>query len=344
MKIQQKISTGVVVTVSGMVVALYMALGSYISAGFARVEKADTEKNVFRVVDAVEASLKGMQNSLNTWSMWDDAFNYVAKPSKAFEDSNMGASAFTGMNIQVMVFVNNEGKIIKSLGYDKATEKLASAPDSLLKRLQKGQPMIVHADLKSAHRGLITLPEGVLMTVAGPVTNSDVTKPYNGTLLFGRWFDADQKDSLSKTTHMTLDFSPTETNMDGILVEPKTPDLISGTTVIKNLDGNPALKVRVDLDRAVARQGRQTLKGVMVALVVFGVVMFLVLSFMVNRIIVARVVSLSSQLFAKNMSFDFSQPTVVPGRGDEIAELTESVNGLIAAAQQVLGSISETGK
>jgi len=132
--------------------------------------------------------------------------------------------------------------------------------------------------------------------------------------------------------------------MDGILVEPKTPDLISGTTVIKNLDGNPALKVRVDLDRAVARQGRQTLKGVMVALVVFGVVMFLVLSFMVNRIIVARVVSLSSQLFAKNMSFDFSQPTVVPGRGDEIAELTESVNGLIAAAQQVLGSISETGK
>jgi methyl-accepting chemotaxis protein len=213
-----------------------------------------------------------------------------------------------------------------------------------LKRLQKGQPLIVHADLKSAHRGLITLPEGVLMTVAGPVTNSDVTKPYNGTLLFGRWFDADQKDSLSKTTHMTLDFSPTETNMDGILVEPKTPDLISGTTVIKNLDGNPALKVRVDLDRAVARQGRQTLKGVMVALVVFGVVMFLVLSFMVNRIIVARVVSLSSQLFAKNMSFDFSQPTVVPGRGDEIAELTESVNGLIAAAQQVLGSISETGK
>lgn len=344
MKIQQKISGGVIATVSSMVVVLYLALGSYISAGFARVEKADTEKNVFRVVDAVEASLKGMQNSLNTWSMWDDAFNYVAKPSKAFEESNMGASAFTGMNIQVLVFVNNDGKIIKALGYDKSAGKLTSAPDSLLKRLQKGQPLIVHADLQSAHRGLVTLPEGVLMTVAGPVTNSDVTKPYNGTLLFGRWFDADQKETLSKTTHMTLDFTPTATDIAGVVIEPKSPDLISGTTVIKDLDGKPALKLRVDLDRAVARQGRQTLRGVMLALVLVGIVLFLVLSFMVNRLIVSRVVSLSSQLFAKNMSFDFSQPTVVPGQGDEIAELTESVNGLIAAAQQVLGSISETGK
>ncbi len=344
MKIQQKISGGVVLTVTGMVVALYLALGSYISAGFARVERADTEKNVLRVVDAVEASLKGMQNSLNTWSMWDDAYAYVNKPTKAFEESNMGASAFTGMNIQVLVFVNNEGKIIKALGYDKASGNLSSAPESLLQRLQKGQPLIAHSDLQSAHLGLITLPEGVLMTVAGPVTNSDVTKPYNGTLLFGRWFDADQKETLSKTTHMTLDFTPTEIDIAGVQIEPKSPDLISGTTVIKNLDGKPALQLRVDLDRAVARQGRQTLQGVMVALVMVGVVLFLVLSFMVNRLIVSRVVSLSSQLLAKNMSFDFSSPTVVPGKGDEIAELTESVNGLIAAAQQVLGTISETGK
>jgi hypothetical protein len=34
--------------------------------------------------------------------------------------------------------------------------------------------------------------------------------------------------------------------------------------------------MRVDLDRAVARQGRQTLQGVMVALVMVGVVLFLV--------------------------------------------------------------------
>lgn len=344
MKIQQKISGGVVLTVTGMVVALYWGLGSFISAGFARVETADTEKNVFRVVDAVEASLKGMQNSLNTWSMWDDAFNYVSKPTKAFEESNMGASAFTGMNIQVLVFVNNDGKIIKALGYDKTSGKLVPVPGSLLKRLQKGQPLTVHAGLDSAHRGLITLPEGVLMTVAGPVTNSDMTNPYNGTLLFGRWFDADQKESLAKTTHMTLDFTPTETEMDGVIIEPKSPDLISGTTVLKNLDGKPALKMRVDLDRAVARQGRQTLRGVMLALLLVGVVLFLVISLMVNRLIVSRVLSLSSQVSAKNQSFDFSTPTVVAGQGDEIAELTESVNGLIAAAHQMLSSISETGK
>jgi sensor domain CHASE-containing protein len=54
------------------------------------------------------------------------------------------------------------------------------------------------------------------MTVAGPVTNSDVTNPYNGTLLFGRWFDADQKETLSKTTHMTLDFTPTEIDIAGV--------------------------------------------------------------------------------------------------------------------------------
>jgi hypothetical protein len=46
MKIQQKISGGVILTVTGMVVALYLALGPFISAGFARVERADTEKNV----------------------------------------------------------------------------------------------------------------------------------------------------------------------------------------------------------------------------------------------------------------------------------------------------------
>jgi sensor domain CHASE-containing protein len=98
------------------------------------------------VVDAVDASLKGMQNSLNTWSMWDDAYNYVNKPTAAFEESNMGASAFTGMNIQVLVFVNNDGKIIKALGYDKASGKLSpQCRNSLLARLQKGQPLIVHA-------------------------------------------------------------------------------------------------------------------------------------------------------------------------------------------------------
>lgn len=344
MKIQKKISLGVTITVAGMMGALFLILGSFITSGFSRVEKTETEKNVSRVVDAVDASLKGMQNSLNTWSMWDDAYNYIQKPTAAFEESNMGISAFTGMNIHILVFTNNEGKVIKALGYDKTSEKLTSVPSSLLERLHKGQPLIVHKDLQSAHLGLMSLPEGVLMTVAGPVTNSDVTTPYNGTLLFGRWFDSDQEETLSKVTHMTLDFAPTDTDIPGIVIEPKSRDIISGTTVIKNLDGKPALKVRVDLDRAVARQGRHTLQGVMIALTLVGVGLLLVLSLMVNRLIVSRVVSLSSQLLAKNMSFDFSTPTTVPGKGDEIAELTESVNGLIAAAQQVLGSINETGK
>ncbi len=344
MKIQHKISGGVILTVTGMMAVLFMALGSFISSGFARVEKDDTEKNVSRVVDAVDASLTGMQNSLNTWSMWDDAFQYVAKPNKAFEESNMGASAFTGMNIQVLLFTDKGGKIIKALGYDKAAGKLTSAPPSLLNRIKKGHPLVVHADLESAHRGLMTLQEGVLMTVAGPVTNSDMNKPYNGTLLFGRWFDGDQKETLSKVTHMTLDFSPTEENIPGIIIEPKNRDIISGTTVLKDFDEKPALKLRVDLDRAVARQGHATLQGVLVALGLVGIGLVLVLSFLVHRMVVSRVVSLSKQLLAKNMSFDFHAPTVVPGKGDEIAELTESVNGLIAAADQVLSSLSETGK
>ena len=344
MKIQKKISGGVVLTVAGMMGALYLALGSFVSAGFGRVERADTEKNVLRVVDAVEASLKGMQNSLLTWTMWDDAFNYVNKPNKTFEDSNMGASAFTGMNINVIVFVNNDGKVINASGYDKASGKMVKVPDSLLAQLAKGKPLTVHADLNAVHRGLITLPEGVLMAVAGPVTTKKLDKPYNGTLLFGRWFDADQKETLAKVTHMALDFTPTQEDIPSVIIEPKSRDTISGTTVIKDLDNRPALKLRVDLDRAVARQGRQTLQGVMLALGLVGVVLFLVISLMVNHLVVSRVLALSNQVSAKNQSFDFSTPTVVPGQGDEIAELTESVNGLIAAAHQMLSSISETVK
>ncbi len=344
MKIQQKISGGVIVTVAGMMGALYLILGSSITAGFARVEKADTEKNVFRVVDAVDASLKGMQNSLMTWSLWDDAYQYVARPNKAFEESNMGASAFSGMNIHILVFVNNDGKVIHASAFDKKTEKMGPVPDSLLSQLKKGAPLTVHKDLNSVHSGLITLPEGVLMAVAGPVTTTNLDKPYNGTLLFGRWFDGEQQDTLSKVTHMDLAFTPTQEEMEGVVVQPRSRDIISGTTIIRDLTGRPALKVRADIDRAVARQGRTTIRSVMMALGAVGVVLFIVISLMVNRLVVSRILALSNQLAAKNQAFDFSSPTVVSGTSDEIAVLTESVNGLIAAAQQVFISIGEAGK
>jgi sensor domain CHASE-containing protein len=298
MSIRKKVAIIIVVTMSALSLALYAILHLVVMKGFSEIEGKDVTQNVTRGVDAVTATLEGMQNTHMTWSQWDDAYQFVKEPDPKFVESNLSPSAFTGMKLSFIIFTDLEGKIVYQGGHDLNKDQPQPVPTSLLSLLQKGNKVIDHPDVKSVVKGILNLPEGPLLIVAAPVTNSNVDAPSAGVLIFGRYLDQSQEKLLSETTHLALSFTPVakDTRDAGILCQVRDTRTISGSTLIPDIYGAPALSLRVDMERRIYQQGQTTMLYLLVALVIMALVSSLVIILLLNRLVVARIVPLFTTL------------------------------------------------
>lgn len=347
MTLRKKTLLIITVTLVGLIVVLYTTSSTILLSSFAELEEQDTRHNIERAQGALYNELNNLNFKVADWAKWDDTYRFIEDANAAFVKSNLTDTALSDLRLNLMLFIHSTGRMVFGKGFDLNNMKATPIPESLKEHISARSILLQHPDTQSSRTGIILLPEGTLLIVSQPILTSEGKGPIRGTIIFGRYLDDNEIKHLANVTHLSLtvhrfneikmpsDFQTARSSLSEkvpILVRPLSKDFIAGYSVLRDIYGRPCLILRVDIPRAIYKQGhisiRYLISSLLVVSLVFGVVTILLL----EKSVLSRLTRLSNDVSKIGASGNPSERLLLSGK-DELSGLANTVNGMLEALE-----------
>jgi two-component sensor histidine kinase/sensor domain CHASE-containing protein len=337
--------TGITLVV--MLLLITFATRSVLEDGFSRLEKEFLERNVARVENAISDQIAALSMVTSDWATWDETYRFVLDRNTRYIESNLGNGTFVDLHLSIVLFLDRSGKRVFSETFDPMKGIRRKAPVNLIAWLE-AHPFMTRLTGKSSHaEGIIPLPEGPLLTAARPILDSKGKGTVRGTLLLGRFLDAQQIEKISSSLRLSVSLSPLsdkvmstgkEEGASGaqtgtqVFIDTRREDVISGSSVLRAADGSPALMLNVEFPRDIHRQGVATSRYFIMWLLVISVVFSVVVLLVIQLTVLSRLEQLSAGVLAIGTGSEPGRRVSVKGR-DQIAYLGAAINGMLEALE-----------
>ncbi len=345
-----RIRTRTLVLIGGMtavLLAIVYAISAFLFLGrFARLERREALRGLEQARNALSNELDEMSVFNHDWAAWDDTYAFVQDANPEYLESNLMDETFTGARLNLMMFLNREGKPVFAKSYDWRGGARLPVPELLLQRLQPGSPLVPRTDEDEHASGLLLLPEAPLLVVAHPILTSTSRGPSRGTLVMGRYLDAQELAGLAEQTRLDLrlirldreqleelpDESRAALALQGELVRPLDGQRIAAYALLSDVYGQTALVLRSVIPREIYRQGLSGARYLILSLLLAGLAYGAVIIFLLEGTVLHRLSGLSREVSGIGLRRDLSARVAVNGN-DELTALGSSINAMLAELQ-----------
>ena len=281
--------------------AIYATSSTILLNSLKKAEEQDTRQTVERVLSVFAHTQQDFGSRYADWAAWDDSYKFVQDGNKNFIKSNLAPEVLSTAKVNLLLFVNTSGRIVFGTGFDLKTEKNIPIPEAIKKHLSPNDLLVQHPTAKSIVNGIFLLPSSPILIASQPIVTSQGKGPIRGTLICGRYLDADSINKVAQTTlssitmygindpKMPADFQAVRSSISkhsAILVRPLSEKTIAGYTLLNDIYGKPAVLLRVDLPREIYQQGQTSLHYLVGSLVVVGLVFGVVTLMLLERAII----------------------------------------------------------
>ena len=284
--------------------------------GFARLEEVTTNRDVARVVDALNSEVDNLARVARDYAVWDDTFAFMQDVNEEYS-SQFTEDVISNLAINLLAFVRTAGAqsaagdviYIRNFDYNKQVDSPLS--ESVRAALQTSEPLLAGLAEDSRRSGLLHLPEGDMLVAAQPVLTNDGTGPTPGFLVVGRWLDQAELDRLGTLLKVNLSTFPSAdpelpTDLRKVLAEIQAGQKISvnainnatiaGYTLLPDLTGQNTTLLRVYLPRDTYLAQQTSLVITMSALLIVGMLAGIVALFFVKRTILNPLAALKTEI------------------------------------------------
>lgn len=274
--------------------SIYFVSRFTVMSGFRTLEEKFLKKNIARSQEALADRLNNLVVKLSDWAVWDDSYAFIEDKNEAYIKSNLTSIALDTLKIDAMAFFNSNEKLIYALTLDPDRKTIALLSKGLTQWFVKGNPLFKHADAESPVTGIVMLPEGPMLLASKPIVKSNGEGPGRGTLIFAKYLDQNEQESLSTLIGVKLDVK----NFAAVSLPPDfdkarqafltgketfihalSPQTIAGYSTLKDLYGKTVLILKIAMPREITQFGILTMRYVFVALIfvgfIFGVIVYL---------------------------------------------------------------------
>ncbi len=189
-----------------------------------------------------------------------------------------------------------------------------------------------------------------MLVAVSPILPGDRKGLLRGTLVMGRWLDQRDVDQLSRQTRLSLTLRPINDSRltedfrvarltlsvnQPVSVHVLGPNVVAGYLLVKDIQNQPALILKIDLPRTVYSQGKLTVRyltlWILAAGIVFGGTMFLLL----DRTVLSRLTRLSGSVEVIGRLGQISARVQVDGNDELGRTINQTLNGLEAAEESL---------
>ncbi len=340
-----KVAALIVGTTLALVVLLYVPLSYIELRSFAQLEEQLAMRNVQRVRNEIDSTVEMLAAFAADYASWDDTYAYMESRDPTYIQSNFVESTFADNRLNLVLLVAPDGKVVYGRAYDLEHETFVPLPESL-RHFEPDDLLIRHPDEESEVSGILTLPGAAMYFTSQPILTSNGEGPPRGALVMGRFIDAMEIARLSQTTALSLTMqlvpseaeraaafcgAPVALRSDPVQVFPVNGETLVGCTVVNDVYGEPALLLRVTMDRSVYHYGRAIMLSIVLLLLAAGAIFGVVLIRILDKAVLSRLNALSADVVrvgALGREGDFSRRVSVSGE-DEIAHLGRGINAML---------------
>ena len=353
MTLRKKSLVIVAATFIGLLIGILTVSWTILHKGLVTSEEQLVRQEVTRGMQSFQNELAELDAHLWEYAVWDDTYAFVEDGNAAYIRSNMVDNIFTTRRLDAIVILDRENRIVFGSGYDFTADRKQPLPQSLMAFLRPGIPLTTHKDIKSTLQGVLSLPEGRFLFASRPVITSVEKGPARGTMIMGRFFTKQESERLSHLAHQKITFYrpqdpqlPAEilrkllvsNRKDRIVVEPVDGNVAAGYAVIRDIYGQPALMMKVDVSRVVFRQGEENLFFLIGGILLIGMVAGGLVLFLLEKMVLSRLQRISEEVNGIGASGHSLMRISVAGN-DELSGLARNINGMIEAIEESRAAI-----
>nr|WP_281412441.1 CHASE4 domain-containing protein [Methanocalculus chunghsingensis] len=305
----------------------------FILDGFISLEEKDLDATLDLAVRTIERDQQFMLTVVHDWAVWDDTYRYIQGEYPEYESVNLYDDVFEYLDLNIIVYTHRDGTVVYAGGFDAATGGEIQIPDAVY-----GVNSYLLSSGGDELAGLYGTEAGCLLVAARPILMSSGEGPPMGTLLFARLIDDAWVDGISSQVGVpiTLDTGSPPAKV----VSPDASE-ITGSRILWDIHGEPALTLSITLDREIYRLGLLSFRSMMAAMVILLLIISVFLYLLIRHLFLTRINTLSTEVGGIAAVPD--QKGVVSVRGDdEIASLAGSINIMLHSIEEYQERVRES--
>ena len=323
--------------------------------GFMELEKKFTFKNVHRARGALEDRISSMAALLGDWAAWDATKDFILEPDKSsYIEDNLMDETFINLNLNFMLFINSSGEIVYSKCFDLKNKKTVECPPGFKKHISTDGLLLLHKDTRSVVKGIITISKKPALIASHPIVDSYYGGPVCGTMIIGRYLDEGEVENIARSTSLSLaifeynekfipeGFRDFTNAVKGIFIciEIVSPDLISGYTILKDIYGESACILKVDMKREIYAQGNLTTLYFSIALFIAGLIIMGLILLLLEVFVLRPLSHLGKSVKSIGSTGNIATRILFTG-SDELAVFAGTINNMLAKLEKSRNKLAE---
>ncbi|MTI81661.1 MAG: diguanylate cyclase [Firmicutes bacterium] len=356
MSLFKKTSIIICITLTGLISILYLLTQTTFTSNFVEIEERNTRDNAQRVLNAFSDNLTQLNAITRDYAYWNDTYAYIKDGNEGYVNSNFIDETFIGLNLNLIMLLDNSGKIVYGKAFDLVQEEEVPLPDGIDKHLSTGGSLLSSPNSKIKQKGVVQLAKGPMLIASQPILTGQMKGPSRGTLIMGRYLSSDVVSQLASETYLTVNlFNINESNLvrdiKGILpqlsnhspifVKPLSKELIAGYALINDIYGNPSLVLKISMPRDVYNEGKESLNYFILLLLVSGLTFGTLTIILLKNWVISRLARLGAYVSKIGAGNDLSARVSIGGK-DEVSNLANEINKMLGMLEKANSKMRES--
>ncbi len=264
---------------------------------FVALEQEQGQKNMDRVLGAIQNEINHLSSLCHDWAAWDDTYTFVSATTNKYISANLTPSTFIDNHIHLLCFIDAHGAKIWGEAHD--LEKVGylhlpyfekdqfKSSDPLLAFETRGKPL---ANVQIT--GVFMTIHGPMLTVSRPILTSNNEGPIAGAVIMGRFLTPPIQERLRKQTLMKFTLIPLNADSDQARwqtisrqINPQTPyfyeyrgdNYLHVYSLYKDIRGDGAFLIHLQNERSITVRGLKTIQHALLSKGVAGLTILIVI-------------------------------------------------------------------
>lgn len=334
MKLRNKITIILLSLWCIMVVIAFIGSQRIINQSYLDLEQNQVKADIQRVKEAIQQMSSSINTLLTNWAAWDDTYKFINDLNPAYIKTNLNLNSFISADVNMIFYFNANFQpvYLAAVNIDKTDE--AAIPIEIFKYLSPQGRLVRQPYPNSDVQGLIALKSSLLLVCAHSIVTSDFKGPVRGTLIMAKYLSDTALKQLEKTTKINLSIYPlTNQNMDKsqvsiyeklqknnqFLIERNNETLISGYTLLNDINDKPIAILKIELPRNLYQIGIKTIHYYNKVFIIYSIILVALLWYLLQELLVKRLEKLKGQIDNTNSINIPSNSLIIGGISDEVS-------------------------
>ncbi|MBI1279143.1 MAG: hypothetical protein GC179_13535 [Anaerolineaceae bacterium] len=350
MTLYRRIILGIVV-ISFCLIGLTLLSSQFILAdGYRQLEEINATQNIERVLRVLQDDIDSLRVDDVAWLEQPPppVRYYPQSLDTGFMNDNLFRKMSLGTKLNIAVVLDHENNIVFRKSVDSNSNENYAVPPIILNAVKSGSPLLPGTNSLAIVKGIIAIPQGLLMTISVPVYPRGGNSASWGRLIAGRYIDDNEIQQIANNTKLDVDiaayndaqipgdFKAAQAKLDeghDFYVDSGNGPIISSYTRVNDIYGKPAFILRAQTPRYIFQTGQQSINAFFITLILIVCLLTGIALLFLERVVLSRLITLNTGLTQLKAANNFTLE--VPSSGhDEITDVTTTIKQLLKGFSQ----------